>query len=198
VVIEALEDMETIPRGAGAQWTLVGQVTGNTFLWDAVVKWLQQRGIAARVMETICSDSYRRQEQPMALAHQADCCLVVDDGGGATVSLLEVLSAIHDKVYRVRWHDDGSWKASIDPTWLTGAGSVAVGGASLCRNGPFMRWLHTFRTWHEPDRTTPTALAWVPATGVDRTARDCGLRLGQIRVEDQRQIINLPSQLSGS
>ena len=35
VVIEALEDMETIPLGAAAQWALVSQVTGNTLLWDA-------------------------------------------------------------------------------------------------------------------------------------------------------------------
>ena len=33
----------------------------------------------------------------MALAHQADCCLVVADGGGAIVSLLEVLSTIHER-----------------------------------------------------------------------------------------------------
>jgi 4-hydroxy-3-methylbut-2-enyl diphosphate reductase len=131
VVIETLEDLETMALGAAAQWALVGQVTGNTLLWDAVVKWLQGRGIAARVMETICSDSYQRQEQAMALAHQAACCLVVDDGGGATVSLLEVLSAIHERVYRVRWQDDGSWKACIDPTWLTGADSVAVVGGIL-------------------------------------------------------------------
>jgi 4-hydroxy-3-methylbut-2-en-1-yl diphosphate reductase len=130
-VIETLEDLDTIPLGGLEQWALVGQVTGNTLLWEAVVKWAHQQGIAANVKQTICSDSYQRQEQAMALAHQADRCLVVDDGGGASVSLFEVLSAIHDQVYRVRWRDDGSWKASIDPTWLMGAGSVAVVGGIL-------------------------------------------------------------------
>ena len=67
----------------------------------------------------------------MELAQQADCCLVVDDGGGASQSLFEVLSAVHAKVYRFRWWDDGSWKASIDGSWLMGASSVAVVGGIL-------------------------------------------------------------------
>jgi 4-hydroxy-3-methylbut-2-en-1-yl diphosphate reductase len=131
LVIETLEDLETVPLGAAAQWALVGQVTGNTLLWEAAVKWAHQQGIAAHVKQTICSDSYQRQEGAMELAHQADRCLVVDDGGGASQSLLEVLSAIHNQVYCVRWRDDGSWKTSIDPTWLTGASSVAVVGGIL-------------------------------------------------------------------
>ena len=67
----------------------------------------------------------------MELAQQADCCLVVDDGGGASQSLFEVLSAVHARVYRFLWRDDGSWQASIDRNWLTGASSVAVVGGIL-------------------------------------------------------------------
>ena len=130
-VIEGPEDLEAIPAGAAMRWALVGQVTGNTVLWEAAVKWAHQHGIAAHVKDTICSDSYQRQEGAMELAHQTDRCLVVDDGGGASDSLFEVLSALHDRVYRVRWRDDGSWKASIDPSWLQGAGSVAVVGGIL-------------------------------------------------------------------
>jgi 4-hydroxy-3-methylbut-2-enyl diphosphate reductase IspH len=106
-------------------------VTGNTLLWEAAVKWAHLRGIAAHVKDTICSDSYQRQEGALELAQQTERCLVVDDGGGASESLFEVLSALHERVYRVRWRDDGSWQASIDPSWLQGANSVAVVGGIL-------------------------------------------------------------------
>ena len=131
VIIEQLEDVETIPLETASQWALVGQVTANTLLWKAVVERVQQRGLAAQVLQTVCSDSYQRQENAMELAQQADFCLVVDDGGGASQSLFEVLSAVHAKVFRCRWRDDGSWKASIDASWLTGAGRVAVVGGIL-------------------------------------------------------------------
>jgi len=131
VILETLEDVDTIPVEAAARWALVGQVTGNTLLWQAVVERVQQRGLAAQVLQTVCSDSYQRQGDAMELAQQTDCCLVVDDGGDASQSLFEVLSAGHDNVYRIRWRDDGSWKASIDVSWLKGAGSVAVVGGIL-------------------------------------------------------------------
>jgi len=131
VIIETLADVDTIPGETAARWALVGQVTGNTLLWQAVVQRLQQRGLAVQVLQTVCSDSYKRQEMAMELAQQTDCCLVVDDGGDASQSLFEVLSAVHAKVYRCRWRDDGSWKASLDVSWLTGARSVAVVGGIL-------------------------------------------------------------------
>jgi len=131
VIIEKLEDVDTIALETPARWALVGQVTGDTRLWQAVVERVQQRGLAVHVLDTICSDSYQRQEKAMELAQQADCCLVVDDSGGASQSLYEVLSAVGARVYRFRWRDDGSWKASIDGSWLTGADRVAVVGGIL-------------------------------------------------------------------
>jgi len=131
VVIEQLEDVDTIPVETTARWALVGQVTGNTLLWQAVVQRVQQRGLTAQVSQTVCSDSYQRQETAMELAQQTDCCLVVDDGGGASQSLFEVLSAVHARVYRCRWRDDGSWQAAIDRNWLIGVSSIAVVGGIL-------------------------------------------------------------------
>ena len=130
-VIETLADLETTPLGPTVHWALVGQVTANTLLWDAAVKWMSQRGMATHVSQTICSDSHQRQEEAIGLAHRADLCLIVDDGAGASQSLFEVLSTIHDTVYRVRWRDDGSWRASFDLTRVAGAKSVAVVGGIL-------------------------------------------------------------------
>jgi 4-hydroxy-3-methylbut-2-enyl diphosphate reductase len=131
VVIQQPEDVETIPTQTGGQWALVGQVTGNTLLWQTVVQRVQQRGLAVHVHQTVCRDSYQRQEEAIDLARQADCCLVVDDSGAASQSLFEVLSAVHTRVHRLRWRDDGSWQAGFDQSWLTDASSVAVVGGIL-------------------------------------------------------------------
>ena len=88
-------------------------------------------GPSVHVRQTICSDSYQRQQHALELAQQADCCLIVDDGGAASQSLFEVLSAVHPQVTRVRWREDGSWKATLDVSWLTGARRVAVVGGIL-------------------------------------------------------------------
>jgi 4-hydroxy-3-methylbut-2-enyl diphosphate reductase len=130
-VLEALADVETIPGDAAAQWALVGQVTGNTVLWQAVVERLRQRGLAVHVRHTICSDSYQRQQNALELAQQADRCVIVDDGGAASQSLFEVVSEVQPQVRRVRWREDGSWKAAVDVRWLTGARRVAVVGGIL-------------------------------------------------------------------
>lgn len=74
VIIEKIEDVDMIPVETGLRWALVGQVTGNTLLWQAVVQRVQQRGLAAQVLQTVCSDSYQRQETAMKLAEQASCC----------------------------------------------------------------------------------------------------------------------------
>jgi 4-hydroxy-3-methylbut-2-enyl diphosphate reductase IspH len=54
IVIETLEDVETIPLETASSWALVGVVTANTRLWQAVVERVHQRGLAVHMLETIC------------------------------------------------------------------------------------------------------------------------------------------------
>lgn len=131
IILETLADVDTIPAEPSARWALVGQVTGNILLWREIMERVQQRGLSPHVVQTVCSDSYQRQEGAMALAHQADCCLILDDGGGASQSLYEVLSTMHANVRRLRWRDDGSWQAAVDPAWFTGVRRIALVGGIL-------------------------------------------------------------------
>lgn len=131
IVLEKLADIEAVPRPPQARWALVGQVTGNIVLWQTLVARAQQPDLAAHVVQTVCSDSYKRQEGAMHLAEVTDCCVIVDDAGGASQSLFEVLSARHARVHRLRWRDDGSWQAALDSRWFTGVQSVSVVGGIL-------------------------------------------------------------------
>ena len=73
----------------------------------------------------------KRQNHHCQYAQEVDRCVIVDDGGAASQSLFEVLSGVHPKVMRVRWREDGTWKAAVDVSWLTGARRVAVVGGIL-------------------------------------------------------------------
>lgn len=130
-VIETLADLDTIPSQPPARWALVGQVTGNVLLWQRLVERVQQGAPAAHVVQTVCSDSYKRQEGALQLARETDCCVIVDDAGGASQSLFEVLSTLSTPVQRLRWRDDGSWQEALDRHWFAGARSVAVVGGIM-------------------------------------------------------------------
>ncbi|MBM3358415.1 MAG: hypothetical protein FJY54_11885 [Betaproteobacteria bacterium] len=130
-VIEKPADLEAFPSVHGGEWALVGQVTGNTLLWDAVVRWNEGAKKARIVQPTVCTDSYDRQQEAINLARQAEATVLVDDGGAASTSLYEVIAPAGKPVYRVRWREDGSWKTAIRGSWFAGVRSVAVVGGIL-------------------------------------------------------------------
>jgi 4-hydroxy-3-methylbut-2-en-1-yl diphosphate reductase len=58
-------------------------------------------------------------------ARQADLILLVDDGGGAAQSVLEVCSSFNNRVHRIRSKDE------IKAEWFDGAHKVAIIGGIL-------------------------------------------------------------------
>lgn len=124
-VIEKSEDIESIKIEEGTRVALVGQVTGNTVIFEEVVERIRTSELPLKIVRTICSDSYLRQGIAMDFAKQADVVLVLDDGGGASESVFEVCSELSKRVHRIRRKED------IRIEWLEGAGRVAVIGGIL-------------------------------------------------------------------
>jgi 4-hydroxy-3-methylbut-2-enyl diphosphate reductase IspH len=129
--VETVADLEAVPSLDGEPWALVGQVTGNTLVWDAAVRWNERTKRARVVQPTVCTDSFDRQQEAISLARQTDVTVLVDDGGAASTSLFEVLVPTGKPVYRVRWREDGSWKQAVRESWFEEARAVAVVGGIL-------------------------------------------------------------------
>ncbi len=125
VVIERPEDIESMPNDDAKRWALVGQVTGNTTTFKDVVRGLREKGIPAKIVRTICSDSYLRQGIAMNFAKEADLVIVVDDGGGAAQSVVEVCSQLRKNVHRIGSKDE------VKRECLEGVRKVAIVGGIL-------------------------------------------------------------------
>jgi 4-hydroxy-3-methylbut-2-enyl diphosphate reductase len=124
-VIERVEDVDAIRREPERSLALVGQVTGNTVLFQEAANRLRASGLPATVVRTICGDSYSRQKHAAELASQADMVLLIDDQGGAAQSVFEICSLYNERVHRV------SSKDEIRPEWFEGIAKLAIIGGIL-------------------------------------------------------------------
>lgn len=125
VIVEKPEDIDGIDFQVNEKWACVGSVTGNTRLWEAVVSKLNKINIPVKVVETVCTDSFKRQNEASELAEEADLVLVIDDGGGASNSVYEVCTSVNEMVYRV------SSKEDIKLEWFKDISTVAIVGGIL-------------------------------------------------------------------
>ncbi len=124
-VIEQTDDIDAIPQEDGAPLALVGQVTGNTRIFAEVIERIGKLERPAKVVKTMCSDSYSRQRTALDLAREVDLVILLDDGGGAAQSLFEVCSRVNERLHRVRA------KEEIRPEWFAGVRKTAIVGGIL-------------------------------------------------------------------
>lgn len=119
-VIEVAADIDRIPHDSPSPLALVGQVTGNTMVFDEVIAAFKAFGRPIEIVRTICTDSYERQQTAMNLAQEADVVIVFDDGGAAAQSVFEVCTRFNACVHRVKA------KEEIRADWFVGARSVGI------------------------------------------------------------------------
>jgi 4-hydroxy-3-methylbut-2-enyl diphosphate reductase len=121
-VIETVEDVDRqVPlQATGAQLALVGQVTGNTELWDAVVNKIKTENRPVKIVNTVCSDSYDRQHEARDIASRVDVVVLVP--GLAAVAVEQVVSRVNSRVHSV------SSKEDVQLEWFHDAKAVGVLG----------------------------------------------------------------------
>jgi 4-hydroxy-3-methylbut-2-enyl diphosphate reductase len=124
-VIERVEDVEALPLGDSRPIALVGQVTGNTETFKAVIDRLQKFAVPVKIVKTMCSDSHARQKDASALAQEADLVILYDDGGDASQSVFQVCSRVNPRVYRIKSKDE------IRAEWFDGANKAAIVGGIM-------------------------------------------------------------------
>lgn len=124
VIGESVADLQAQLSEAGRHWACLGQVTANVERWAAFKNDLASLATPVHIVDTVCSDSYDRQDEGLALARQCDVVILVNDHGGSTLSLFEVCQAANRQTYRF----DPMSGGALDPRWFDGARSVAVVG----------------------------------------------------------------------
>jgi 4-hydroxy-3-methylbut-2-enyl diphosphate reductase len=124
-VIERAEDIESLKIAEGQPIVLVGQVTGNTETFREVIARIEKSAMPVKIVKTMCSDSYSRQEVAVDLAGKADLVILVDDGGDGSQSVFEVCSRVNKRVHRVHSKDE------IKFEWFDGVQKLAIVGGIL-------------------------------------------------------------------
>ncbi|MBS7701509.1 MULTISPECIES: hypothetical protein [unclassified Chelatococcus] len=122
------EDLDAIANELAnpeRNWACVGQVTGNADKWKAFASGLKARGIPVHVVDTVCTDSHERQGEAQALARSSDVVVLVDDGGGASVSVMEAVETVNKRVFRT------GTNMPLQAEWFDGVSSVAVVGGIM-------------------------------------------------------------------
>jgi 4-hydroxy-3-methylbut-2-en-1-yl diphosphate reductase len=109
----------------GQQVVLVGQVTGNTETFRDVIARIEKSAMPVKVIKTMCSDSYSRQQAPVDMAGKTHLVVLVDDGGDGAQSVFEVCSRVNKSVHRIRTKDE------IKMEWFEGTSKVAIVGGIL-------------------------------------------------------------------
>jgi 4-hydroxy-3-methylbut-2-enyl diphosphate reductase len=123
-VIETPDDLESIPND-GRRVALVGQVTGNTVTFDAVIERIEREKMPMRIYRTMCGDSRTRQEDAVELARTSDVVILINDGGGASDSVYEVCSRHNARIHKVGAKED------LKREWFDGMASACVVGGIL-------------------------------------------------------------------
>jgi 4-hydroxy-3-methylbut-2-enyl diphosphate reductase len=123
-VIESVDDLDSIPND-DRRIALVGQVTGNTVTFDAVIERVERDKMPMRIHRTMCGDSRTRQQDAVALARTSDVVILVNDGGGASDSVYDVCSRHNSRIHKV------GGKQDLRPEWFEGTSSACVLGGIL-------------------------------------------------------------------
>lgn len=102
-ILEKADDVDRIVVEAGQKLALIGQVTGNTEIWAEVVDRIRQRRLAVKIVETVCSDSYDRQDEARRIAKEADVVILIADAGRST---FDVASSVNGRIHRIDRKED--------------------------------------------------------------------------------------------
>ena len=114
------------PKNRQKPLTLVSQTTSTRKIWDLCKEKIKKECTNAKIFDTICDATCKRQSEAQKLASQCDAMVIVGDPKSSNTSRLAELCRA--RCPRVLWI---SRAKELDLTMLRGAGSVGItAGAS--------------------------------------------------------------------
>ena len=121
-VFSGVEELEKIlrelPEGAGV--TVVAQTTLEVEQWEKIVRRAKELCTNARIFDTICDATQKRQREALALSRDCDAVLVVGDRGSSNTRKLYELCSAHCKTYLIEKAED------LDPSMLEAVEKVGL------------------------------------------------------------------------
>lgn len=124
MIVSRREDVEQIPQGK--RLCVVAQTTQNEGRYDQIAQWIRERFPEARIYQTVCDSTQRRQDEAVKMAVSVDAMIVVGGKISAnTARLTELVRQSGIPVFQVETDEE------IDPSWFENCEVVgATAGAS--------------------------------------------------------------------
>ncbi len=92
-------------------YELVAQTTFNNKIFKEIVRILQKRQIRVIIRNTICSATYKRQEEALLIAKKVDLMIVIgDDKSSNTKKLYDICKSVCEDTYRIETSSDFDFK----------------------------------------------------------------------------------------
>ena len=117
---------EAVAKSIRSSVTLVAQTTWEPALYDQCVNMIKKECTSARIFDTICGTTARRQRETVQLASRCGVMLVVGDRGSSnTRRLYELAKAVQPRTYWIEGRDE------VSPDWFLDAEHIGItAGAS--------------------------------------------------------------------
>jgi 4-hydroxy-3-methylbut-2-enyl diphosphate reductase len=124
MVVSRHDDVEKIPHGKTL--CVVAQTTQNQARYEEIAQQIRQRFPQARIYQTVCGSTQKRQDEAVKMTASVDAMIVVGGRNSAnTARLTELVRESGKPVFQVETDDE------IDPSWFRNVEIVGItAGAS--------------------------------------------------------------------
>ena len=111
LIVSRYDDVEKIPQGK--RLCVVAQTTQNQARYQQIAKEIRQRFPEARIYQTVCGSTQKRQDEAVKMTASVDAMIVVGGRNSAnTARLTELVRESGKPVFQVETDDE------IDPSWF--------------------------------------------------------------------------------
>ncbi|PID82111.1 MAG: 4-hydroxy-3-methylbut-2-enyl diphosphate reductase [Clostridiales bacterium] len=111
VYLMSAEDAKNVDLDPKKNYELVAQTTFNNKIFKEIVSILQKRRFHVIIRNTICSATYKRQEEALLIAKKVDLMIVIGDNKSSnTRKLYDICKGVCEDTYRIETSSDFDYK----------------------------------------------------------------------------------------
>jgi (E)-4-hydroxy-3-methyl-but-2-enyl pyrophosphate reductase len=152
-VVSCLPEVDALPKSMG-QICVVAQTTQNREDFHRITKKIVARFPGAKIFNTICSSTYKRQEEALDIARNVDAMVIVGGKNSAnTVRLANIIRTLPKPTFHIEVPDEllareiekfdriGVTAGASTPNWIIDGVVEKLDSIKLAKASLFMRYL---------------------------------------------------------